>query len=245
MASAVKVPAGVLVIDVGGSNVKLLMAGGAKRKFKSGRAMTPKAFVIQTKELTKDWRFDAIAMGFPAPGAGEKILIEPANLGKGWKGFDPGAALGKPAKVVNDAAMQALGSYKGGRMLFLGLGTGLGSALVLEGTLLPLELCELHYSRSQTLEDVLGKAHLKDVGVKEWEGAVHEIVAMLQRAFLTDYVVLGGGNVKKLKVLPKGARAGRNDNAYLGGVRLWQKPSTVAAPKPSQTRSSAAKALRK
>lgn len=212
----------ILVIDIGGSNVKLYLSRTEKRKFHSGPAMTPRQFVREAKKLTADWTFEAISIGFPGPIVSGKPSVEPNNLGKGWKGFDFTAAFGKPAKVMNDAAMQALGSYDGGRMLFLGLGTGLGSALILDEVVVPLELGELPQSRTRTFEDILGKRGVKRLGVKRWEMFVHELVGKLQTAFLADYVVLGGGNAKKLSALPKNARRGDNDNAYLGGTRLWR-----------------------
>ena len=212
----------VLVIDIGGSNVKLLTSAKMRRKFRSGPAMTPAKFMREFRMHGEGLEYDCVSVGFPAPIVHGRPSLEPNNLGKGWKRFDFQKALGKPAKLINDAAMQALGSYDGGRMLFLGLGTGLGSALVLDGVVVPLELGELDYARRQTLEDVLGKAGFKKLGPQRWERVLHKAAAMLQKAFVADYIVLGGGNVKRLTKLPKAARPGSNDNAYLGGLRLWQ-----------------------
>ncbi len=221
----------VLVVDIGGSHVKLFMSAKAKRKFRSGRAMTPAKFMVPFHELTEDLDFDVVSVGFPAPIVHGRPSLEPNNLGKGWRKFDFEKAFKKPTRLINDAAMQALGSYDEGRMLFLGLGTGLGSALVLDNVVVPLELGELTYSRTQTLEDVLGKAGFKRLGPARWERAIHKAAAMLQKAFVADYLVFGGGNTKKLMRLPKGARRGSNDNAYLGGIRLWRPASSAVVRK--------------
>jgi len=217
----------VLVIDVGGSHVKLMMGRGRKQKFESGPKMTPARMVAQVKKATTDWKFDAISLGLPTPIVHGRPAVEPQNLGRGWRRFDFEQALGKPVKIVNDAAMQALGSYEGGRMLFIGLGTGLGSALILDDVLVPLELGELNFSSSRTLEQTLGKAALKRLGRPKWEKNVHAVVDQLRKAFVADYVMLGGGNAKKLTRLPADARRGKNENAYLGGVRLWRSPRSV------------------
>jgi len=211
----------VLVIDIGGSNVKLFLDGQKRRKFASGPRMTPKEMVGKVKEFTSDWEFDVITIGVPTPIVRGKPLIEPQNLGKGWTGFDFAAAFKKPVKLVNDAAMQALGSYEGGRMLFIGLGTGLGAALIIDDLLVPLELGMLRYSRDRTVEGVLGKAGLKRAGKAQWEKTVHQIIPQLCASFVAEYAVLGGGNAKKLTHLPPATRRGKNENAYVGGVRLW------------------------
>jgi polyphosphate glucokinase len=228
----------ILVIDIGGSNVKLHIGNGGRRKFRSGPQFTPRQFASEVRTAAEGWEFDVVSIGFPAPVIDGKPVSDPVHLGQGWKRFDFEKALGKPVRVINDAALQALGSYEGGRMLFLGLGTGLGSALVVEGVVVPLELSELPYSRRWTLEEMLGKSALKRIGARHWQKVVNSIVKMLRAAFLADYVVLGGGNVKKLQELPAGVRRGNNDNAYQGGVRLWQD-----APIPSQQRPSRERTL--
>jgi predicted NBD/HSP70 family sugar kinase len=212
----------ILVIDVGGSNVKLMISRSEKRKFKSGPELTPRAVVAQIKPLVSDWKFDAISMGFPAPVRDGRILSEPKNLGKGWVGFDFEKALGEPVRIINDAAMQALGSYHGGRMLFLGLGTGLGSALVWDNYVLPLELGDLPYRNGSIIEDYLGKTGLARLGEKTWRRDVEHALVQLKKSLIADYVVLGGGNAKKLDELPEGVERGHNRNAFLGGTRLWQ-----------------------
>lgn len=211
----------ILVIDVGGSHVKLMLSRSQKRKFDSGPEMTPKQAVEGIKAEVKDWKFDCVSVGFPAPVRDGRIMAEPKNLGTGWVGFDFRKALGKPVHVVNDAAMQALGSYHGGRMLFLGLGTGLGSTFVWNNNVLSLELGDLPYVNG-TLEDSVGKEGLKERGRKDWIAEVGTIVNGLKMAFIADYVVLGGGNAKLLEELPRGVEQGHNRNAYLGGTRLWQ-----------------------
>jgi polyphosphate glucokinase len=221
----------ILVIDVGGTHVKLMISRQKKRKFKSGPKMTPREMVTQVKEELEDWKYDAISIGFPAPVRDGRILDEPKHLGKGWVRFNFEKALGKPVRIVNDAALQALGSYHGGRMLFLGLGTGLGSALVLRDMVLPLELGDLPYWEDRIIEDFLGKPGIGELGEKEWERTVTGAVAQLKKSFIADYVVLGGGNTKKLSELPEGAEQGHNRNAYPGGVRLWQIDPRTRRPK--------------
>jgi polyphosphate glucokinase len=212
----------VLVIDVGGSNVKILATGQAEpRKFASGPTLTPGQMVAGVKKLARGWTYAAIAIGYPGVVARGRPIIEPYNLAKGWVGFDYRAAFRQPVKIVNDAAMQALGSYKGGMMLFLGLGTGLGSALVVDGVLEPLELGHLPYKQG-TYEDYVGLRGLEKRGKKKWRKHVAEMVEALAAALEPDDVVLGGGNVKRLKELPPGCRMGSNANAFLGGFRLWQ-----------------------
>jgi polyphosphate glucokinase len=221
----------ILVIDIGGNHVKLMISRQKKLKFKSGPKLTPREMVAAVKDEAEEWKFDAISIGFPAPVRDGRILDEPKHLGKGWMRFNFEKAFKKPVRIVNDAAMQALGSYRGGRMLFLGLGTGLGSTLVLRDLLLPLELGDLPYFEDRIIEDFLGKSGINDLGEKEWERLVMSTVAQLKKSFIADYIVLGGGNVKKLKKLPEGAELGHNRNAYLGGVRLWQIDPRTRRPK--------------
>jgi hypothetical protein len=212
----------ILVIDIGGSNVKLMISGAQKRKFKSGPQLIPREMVAQVKLMVSDWKFDAISIGFPSPAHDGRILSEPKHLGKGWVGFDFAKAFGKPVRIINDASMQALGSYRGGRMLFLGLGTGLGSALVWSNYVLPLELGDLPYRNGSIIEDYLGKPGLARLGEKTWRRDVEHAVVQLKKALIADYVVLGGGNAKKFDELPEGIKRGHNRNAFLGGTRLWQ-----------------------
>jgi hypothetical protein len=212
----------VLVIDVGGTHVKILATGQTEhRKIDSGPTLTPDQMVAGVKQMAEGWEFDRVTIGYPGPVAHGQLLEEPIHLGSGWVGFDFAAALGCPVKVINDAAMQALGSYEGGTMLFLGLGTGLGSALVIDGVLVPLELGHLPF-RKRTCEAYVGRAGLKRFSRKKWQRRVFEVVALLQGAVLPDYVVLGGGNVDKLETLPPGCRAGDNSLAFVGGFRLWE-----------------------
>ena len=221
----------ILVIDIGGTHVKLMISRAKKRKFKSGQKLTPREMVKQIKVEIEGWKFDAISIGFPSPVREGRILAEPKHLGKGWVGFNFEKALGKPVRIVNDAALQALGSYHGGRMLFLGLGTGLGSTLVFPDMVLPLELGDLPYCDDRIIEDFLGKPGIAELGEEEWERLVMGAVAQLKKSFIADYVVLGGGNTKKLSELPEGAEQGHNRNAYLGGVRLWQTDPRTRRPK--------------
>jgi len=221
----------ILVIDVGGTNVKLLISPRNKRKFKSGLNLTPRALVAQMKPLVSDWEFDAISIGFPAPVRDGRILSEPKHLGKGWVGFDFGKAFGKPVRTINDAAMQALGSYHGSRMLFLGLGTGLGSALVWDDYVLPLELGDLPYRNGSIIEDFLGKSGRAQLGEKIWRRDVGHALVQLKKSLIADYIVLGGGNAKKLDALPEGVERGHNRNAFLGGTRLWQIDPRTRRPK--------------
>ncbi|MGI8819254.1 MAG: ROK family protein [Chthoniobacterales bacterium] len=212
----------ILVVDIGGTNVKLMLSPDEKRKFESGPKLTPKQLVAAIAETAAGWEYDAVALGFPSPVAQNQITKEPKHLAKGWVGYDFEKSLGKPTRVINDAAMQALGSYHGGRMLFLGLGTGLGSTLVWDRNVLPLELGDLPYGDGTTIEDHLGKRGLERYGKKSWQEEVLIAVAQLKLAFIADYIVLGGGNVKLFKQLPDGIEAGRNRFAYLGGCRLWE-----------------------
>jgi polyphosphate glucokinase len=223
----------VLVVDVGGTNVKILATGQeAPRKFASGPELTPEQMVAGVKQAAEGWEYDRVAVGYPGPVKHGRLVAEPVNLAAGWMGFDFAAAFGMPVKVLNDAAMQALGGFDGGRMLFLGLGTGLGSALVLDGVVAPMELAHLPY-RKRTFEDYVGARGLKRLGRKKWRRCVEDVVQRLSAALVTDYVVLGGGNVKKLKKLPDGCRLGSNAHAFLGGFRLWEgsdKPGAAASP---------------
>jgi polyphosphate glucokinase len=221
----------VLVVDVGGSHVKVLASGEQEsRRADSGPSMTAAQMVAAAKELAADWTWDSVSVGVPSPVHGGRILAEPVNLGDGWVGFDYEAAFGKPTKVVNDAAMQALGSYEGGKMLFIGLGTGLGSALVANGFVQPMELGHLPY-RKATFEDYAGTPGLEKRGKKRWRRDIVDIVARLSAALEPDYVVLGGGNAKKLDELPPNARLGGNADAFAGGFRLWdpEAPAQIVA----------------
>ena len=221
----------VLVIDVGGTHVKLMISRAEKQKFKSGPKMTPRQMVSQIKPLIGDWKFDFISIGFPSPVVNGRIADEPKHLGKGWTSFDFEKAFAKPVRLINDAAMQALGSYRGGRMLFLGLGTGLGSTLVWANTVLPLELGDLPYRDLAVIEDYLGRSGLERLGAKDWQREVEFAVTQLKKSLIADYVVLGGGNTKKLDSLPKGVERGHNRNAFLGGARLWQIDPRTRRPK--------------
>jgi polyphosphate glucokinase len=214
----------VLAIDVGGTNVKMLATGQKEpRKYPSGPTMTPRKMVRLVKKSVRDWKFDCVSLGYPGPIINGHPLREPHNLGRGWVGFNFRKAFGRPIKVINDAAMQAIGSYKGGRMLFLGLGTGLGSAMIVNGMLEPMELAHLIYKNDKTYEDYLGLRGMERSGKKKWRQNVAKITKRLKTALEADYVVLGGGNSKKLKKLPPGTRLGNNLNAFLGGFRMWQK----------------------
>lgn len=233
----------ILVIDVGGTHVKLLAAGRSQPvKIPSGPKLTPKAMVSAVRKATAGWKYSAVSIGYPGPVMHGRPVSEPANLGRGWVGFDFKKAFGHPVKVMNDAALQALGSYKGGRMLFLGLGTGLGSALIADGILEPMELAHLPYKK-KTYEDYVGLRGLKRFGKKKWRAQVAEVVKELKAATEADYVVLGGGNTKLIKKLPPGARRGDNTNTFRGGLRLWAAPKrprtrrgTRAVPKPAGER---------
>lgn len=217
----------VLAIDVGGTHIKILATGEKEvRKFVSGPKMTPKQMVAGVKKLASDWQYDVVSLGYPGPVFRGRPLNDPFNLGPGWVGFDFEKAFGCPVKIMNDAAMQALGSYKGGRMLFLGLGTGLGSAMIVDGDVEPMELGHLPYKKA-TYEDYVGLRGLLRSGKKKWRGYVKDVVARFVKALEPDEVVLGGGNVKHLKKLPLHCRAGNNANAFLGGFRLWDKSASA------------------
>jgi polyphosphate glucokinase len=226
----------VLVVDVGGTHVKALRTPpavpgeDAPLKLASGPDMTAAAMAAVVRAATAGWQYDAVSVGYPGPVKQGRPAAEPHNLAPGWVAFDYEAAFGRPVRIINDAAMQALGSYEGGRMLFLGLGTGLGSALVVDGVVQPLELAHLPYRHGRTYEEYVGVAGLERLGLKRWRKRVHEVVGMLCAGLQADYVVLGGGNVKKLDALPAGARRGENANAFEGGRRLWEMPEFPRAP---------------
>jgi polyphosphate glucokinase len=211
----------VLVVDVGGSHVKMLVNGQReRRRFTSGDSLAPDQMVSGVLEHTSDWSYDYVSVGVPGVVRDGRLVREPVNLGTGWVGFDFEAAFGKPTKVLNDATMQALGSYGGGRMLFLGLGTGLGSTMILDGVIQPMELGHLPF-RKATFEDYVGDRGLERLGRKRWRKAVHETIEYLYAALEPDYIVLGGGNAEKLGELPETVRLGQNEDAFLGGFRLW------------------------
>jgi len=216
-------PGRILSIDVGGSKVKFLVSGQTEpRRIASGGELSPGRMVERVRALARDWDYDAVSIGYCGLVGGSGPLTEPENLGSGWVGFDFAAAFGCPVRIINDAAMQALGSYDGGRMLFLGLGTGLGSVLIIDNAVVPLELGELRHRKGETYSRRLGRAALKEIGKKAWRRRLTQLVPSLQRAFLADYLVLGGGNAKLLKEpLPPGVRLGHNLTAFRGGYRLW------------------------
>ncbi len=217
----------VLAVDVGGSHVKVLLSGETtRRRVPSGPAMTPGEMVAAAVGAASGWHWDAVAVGVPAPVHDGRVVSEPFNLGKGWVGFDFEAAFGVPTRVLNDAAMQALGSYEGGRMLFLGLGTGFGSALVVDGVVEPMEIAHLPF-RKKTYEDYLGDRGRKRLGGKRWEELVAEAVEQLRAAFEPDSIVIGGGNVSKLDQLPPNVLLGSNGNAFIGGFRSWERDDGV------------------
>ena len=216
-------PLRVMVVDVGGTNVKILASGKRlPRREISGPGMTARQMVKAVARLAHGWTYDVVSLGYPGVVKRGRPAVEPRNLGKGWVGFDFEKAFGCPVKIINDAAMQALGSYDGGRMLYLGLGTGLGSALVTDGVLVPLELAHLRYRKGRTYEDYIGARGLKRYGKSAWRRNVAEVVTALRHAFLADIVVLGGGNARKMKVLPPRSRLGDNRRAFTGGFRLWE-----------------------
>lgn len=226
----------ILVVDVGGTHVKILATGQeAARKLESGPKMSPKEMVAGVKKLAKDWKYEAISIGYPGFVYQNRIVSEPYNLAQGWAGFDFNAAFGLPVKIINDAAMQALGSYKGGRMLFLGLGTGLGSAMVVDGVVVPMELGHLRY-RHATYEDYVGLRGLQKWGKKKWRDLVNDVIERLVAALQPNDVVLGGGNVRHLKALPEGCREGDNANAFAGGFLLWAQEPAAKTPTKSHAK---------
>ncbi|HVF71317.1 MAG TPA: hypothetical protein VM940_06885 [Chthoniobacterales bacterium] len=220
----------VLVVDIGGTHVKLMISRTETRKFDSGKKLSPKELIAQVRENAADWKYDAVSLGFPSVVRRGKIVKEAKHLAPGWVGWNFGKSLGKPLRVLNDASLQALGSYRGGRMLFLGLGTGLGSALLWPGHLLPLELGDLPYEGGR-IEDVLGKRGFDRLGKRKWKREVLFCVDRLKLAFIADYIVLGGGLSKEFDTLPEGVKPGDNRNVYLGGLRIWEKNPKTGRPK--------------
>jgi polyphosphate glucokinase len=233
MAKAAKQPASgtdpiVLAIDIGGSHVKILTsAGGEERRADSGPGLTPQQMIATVKTLAEGLSYDVISMGYPGPVTHNRPMIDPANLGKGWAGYDFAAAFGKPVKVVNDALMQAIGSYAGGRMLFIGLGTGLGAAMIVDNVAQPMELAHLPYRKGRSFEDYVGERGLEKRGRKKWREYVFDVVGRLRAALQPDYVVIGGGNVDKLDELPADSRRGDNTRAFEGGFRLWRDKALI------------------
>lgn len=218
-------PRRILVIDVGGTHVKATLSHRPGRiRIPSGPAMDPATMVRELKKRLKGRWYDRVAIGYPGIVVHGRILHEPHNLGKGWVGFNFERALGRPTRIINDAAMQAVGSYEGGRMLFLGLGTGLGTAMIVDGRLEPMELAHMRYKKGRTFEEYLGEAALKRLGRRRWQKEVFAVVRRLGAALEPDYVVIGGGNLRKLRALPPRARRGNNRNAFRGGLRLWTDP---------------------
>jgi polyphosphate glucokinase len=217
----------VLVVDVGGTSVKIVATGQSERRsFPSGPTLTPRRMVSEVKKVARDWMYDVVSIGYPGPVLRGRPVAEPYNLGRGWVGFDFGTAFGRPVKLINDAAMQALGSYRGGKMLFLGLGTGLGSTMIVDGIVEPMELGHLPYKKG-TYEDYIGQAGLERHGKKKWRRHVADVVARLIAALESDDTVIGGGNVRKLEALPPHCRAGDNANAFCGGFRLWEEENAL------------------
>jgi len=218
----------ILVIDVGGTHVKFRIGEhGAEQEFESGPSLTPRRMVRRICKLLEGQRFDAVAIGYPGLVYHGRIAADPHNLGKGWVGFDFAAALGRSVRLINDAAMQAIGSYRGGRMLFIGLGTGLGATLIIDGVVEPTEVGHMPYRKGRTFEEYVGERGRKRLGNRRWRKAVCQVIADLNAAFEADYVVLGGGNARRLKRLPRGVRLGSNEHAFSGGLRLWDPHSGV------------------
>jgi polyphosphate glucokinase len=223
--SDTKLPASkILVIDVGGTNVKIAMGGQTEQvKIPSGTKMTAAQMVTEVKKAAASWGYEAVSIGYPGPVHDGRPAKEPVNLGGGWVRFDYAKAFAKPVRMINDAALQALGGYEGGRMLFLGLGTGLGTTLIVDGTIAPLEVAHLPYRKGHSYEDYVGERGLKRLGKKKWARHVEKVIALLKHGLQADYVVLGGGQTKRLEKLPEGVKLGTNANAIKGGVRLWDR----------------------
>ena len=221
----------ILAVDIGGTHVKILASGQTERRaMDSSRGLTARQMVVGVKKLATGWAYEVVSIGYPGQVLHDKPLLEPHNLGPGWVGFDYRRAFGKPVRILNDAAMQALGSYKGGRMLFLGLGTGLGSAMVVDGRVEPMELAHLPYKKGRTFEDYVGVHGLMRLGKAKWRKEVVDVIERFRVALQPDYIVIGGGNAKKLKQLPNGCQLGNNANAFIGGFRMWQPPPHVKIP---------------
>jgi polyphosphate glucokinase len=213
----------VLAIDVGGSHVKTRVSTLRQiREFESGPDLTASQMVRRVHRLTGDWTYDVVSIGYPGVVMHNKVLVEPRNLGRGWVGFDFRRAFGRPTRIMNDAVMQAIGSYEGGRMLYLGLGTGLGSALIIDGVVAPMELGHLPFKKGHTYEEYVGDVARRRLGAKKWRRFVAQIVKQLSTALEAEYVIIGGGNARKLKRLPKNARLGNNNFAFIGGFRVWR-----------------------
>src|SRR6516164_405583 len=221
-------PKHILVIDIGGTHVKFRVgAHGAVREFESGPRMTPGRMTRQLHRLLGGQRYDAVSIGYPGLVYHGRIAADPHNLGKGWVGYDFAAALGRPVRLINDAAMQAIGSYRGGRMLFIGLGTGLGATLIIDGVVEPTEVGHMPYKHGRTFEDYAGERGRERLGNRRWRKVVREVITDLRAAFAADYIVLGGGNAARLKKLPAGVRLGGNLHAFTGGLRLWDPHSGI------------------
>jgi polyphosphate glucokinase len=218
----------VLSIDVGGTHVKILASEATERReFDSRPDLTPDDMVRRVKELTRDWSYEAVSIGYPGPVSRNRITAEPQNLGRHWVGYDFEEALGVPVKLINYAAKQALGAYEGGRLLFLGLGTGLGSTLIFDGALIPMELAHLPYRNGRSYEEYVGLAGLQRLGKRRWRKHVWTVVELMRKAMQPDYVVVGGGNATHLRDLPEGVRLGENASAFVGGFRLWHPERTA------------------
>jgi polyphosphate glucokinase len=218
----------ILAVDVGGSHVKALATGQSEpRRMVSGPRMDAAAMVRGVKAMTADWEYDVVSLGYPGQVVHNLPAHDPANLGRGWIGFDYAAAFGRPTRVINDAAMQALGSYQGGRMLFIGVGTGLGSAMIVDGQLEPMELGHLVYKKRLTYEDYIGERGLLRLGKKAWRREVYAVIEAFRKALQPDYIILGGGNARLIKKLPVDVRHGANANAFIGGFRLWDDTKVV------------------
>lgn len=227
----------ILVIDIGGTNIKLLATGQRTPvKVPSGPKLTPRQMVDEVLEATAGWEFDAVSIGYPGPVARNKPKQEPVNLGNGWMRFNYERAFGRPVRMINDAAMQALGSYAGRTMLFLGLGTGLGNTLVIDGVVVPLELAHLPYTNGKTYEEIVGEAGLKRLGKRKWRRHVNKVVELLSAATNADYTVIGGGNVRVLDELPPNSKRGNNAHAFRGGFRLWEDDTPLRVPATSRAR---------